>query len=229
MKIYAMSDIHGCMGEFEQALELVLDHLEEPDTMLVLLGDYVHGGSGGGEVLDRIMELQARYGRDKVVALLGNHEEMVIKGEASVDRMTREYLEEPVYEEEDDEYIAWMEGLPRFYVEGNTIFVHAGIDEEAGDMWEWSTDDWTLTSRFPATTGSIPGLDAKVVAGHVYTSSIARDPDFHDIYYDGASHYYIDGDVLTSRYIPVLFVDTDKDAYYRVTQGGAWKVLPYEE
>ena len=36
MKLYAMSDIHGCLAEFEDALELVLDHLEEPDTMLVI-------------------------------------------------------------------------------------------------------------------------------------------------------------------------------------------------
>ncbi len=229
MKLYAMSDIHGCLAEFEDALELVLDHLEGPDTMLVLLGDYIHGGPDGRKVLDRIMSLQENYGRDRVVTLLGNHEEMVLRGESTVDYMTRKFLEEPIHDDEDDKYIAWMEELPRYYVEGNSIFVHAGIDEEAGDMWEWSTDDWTLTWRFPATTGRIPGLDAKVVAGHVYTSQVAGNPHFHGIYYDGASHYYIDGDVLTSGYIPVLLVDTKEDSYYRVTQGGTWKIEPYEE
>ena len=39
MKIYCMSDIHGCLAEFEQALSLVMEHLEEPETMLILLGD----------------------------------------------------------------------------------------------------------------------------------------------------------------------------------------------
>ena len=39
MRIYCMSDIHGCMAEFEDALSLVRDHLDEPDTMLCLLGD----------------------------------------------------------------------------------------------------------------------------------------------------------------------------------------------
>ena len=38
-----MSDMHGFLAEFEQALSLVMEHLEEPDVMLLLLGDYIHG------------------------------------------------------------------------------------------------------------------------------------------------------------------------------------------
>ncbi|MDY4892190.1 MAG: hypothetical protein SO130_02130 [Agathobacter sp.] len=38
---------------------------------------------------------------------------------------------------EDNKYLHWMENLPRYYYEVNTIFVLAGIDEEEGDMWEW--------------------------------------------------------------------------------------------
>lgn len=40
-KIYAMSDIHGCLMEFEEALSLVD---LTGDNKLVLLGDYIHGG-----------------------------------------------------------------------------------------------------------------------------------------------------------------------------------------
>ena len=57
MKIYAMSDMHGFLAEFEQALSLVMEHLEEPDVMLLLLGDYIHGGPDGKGVMDRIMQL----------------------------------------------------------------------------------------------------------------------------------------------------------------------------
>ena len=32
MKIYCMSDIHGCLAEFEEALTLVLEYLDEEDT-----------------------------------------------------------------------------------------------------------------------------------------------------------------------------------------------------
>lgn len=36
MRIYCMSDIHGCIAEFVDALALVWDHLDEPDTMYAL-------------------------------------------------------------------------------------------------------------------------------------------------------------------------------------------------
>ena len=53
MKIYCMSDIHACLESFEAALENVICHLDEDDTMLLLLGDYVHGGDLVEECLIR--------------------------------------------------------------------------------------------------------------------------------------------------------------------------------
>ena len=44
----------------------------------------------------------------------------------------------------------------------------------------------------------------KIVAGHTGTAEISGDPGFHDIYFDGESHYYIDGTVLESGIIPVI-------------------------
>ena len=37
MKIYCMSDIHGCYSALCDALELVIDHLDEPDTKLIIV------------------------------------------------------------------------------------------------------------------------------------------------------------------------------------------------
>lgn len=225
MRIFCMSDIHGCLAEFEEALNLITEQLEEEDTQLILLGDYVHGGADGRRVLDKIMNLQMRYGSGKVIALLGNHEEWVLQGSSSVDYIDN--IQNP--DVEDDEYIHWLSLLPRYYVEGNTIFVHAGIDEDAGDLWEWGTGDDMFTGKYPAEIGKIKDLNMKVVAGHVGTAEISGDSRFHDIYYDGASHYYIDGTVLDSGWIPVLMVDTKTDKYYRVTESGAWLIMPYEE
>jgi len=126
MKIFAMSDIHGCLGEFEAALSLV--DLSKDDSMLILLGDYVHGPDSYG-VLKKIIELQNRYGQDKVVALLGNHEDMVIDGRwpiCAVDNNER-YDD---CESEEDEYIEWMKSLPRYYTTEDQIFCHAGIEED---------------------------------------------------------------------------------------------------
>lgn len=230
MKIFCMSDIHGCLAEFEVALSLVMEHLEEAETMLILMGDYIHGGSDNYGVLDKIMKLQNRYGLDKVLALMGNHEEFVLWGDSTINHMIKTFDEEQFIDEGmEDKYIQWMENLPRYYTAGNTIFVHAGIDEEAGDLWEWGTGDEFFVGKYPAETGKIEGLAMKVVAGHVGTAEIVGNPSFHDIYYDGESHYYIDGTVLDSGVIPVLMVDTDTDKYYRVTETGNWLILPYDE
>ncbi len=230
MKIYCMSDIHGCLAEFEQALSLVLESLENDSAMLLLLGDYIHGGSDNKGVLDKIINLQQSYGSDKVVALMGNHEEFVLLGDSSINHMIKSFNEEHFVDDgEEDKYIQWMENLPRYYTDGNTIFVHAGIDEEAGDLWEWGTGEDVFVGKYPAEIGRIEGLNMKVVAGHVGTAEIAGNPRFHDIYYDGESHYYIDGTVLDSGVIPVLMVDTKTDEYYRVTEAGNWLILPYDE
>lgn len=226
MKIYCMSDIHGCLEAFEEALPLVEKHLSEAGTKLLLLGDYIHGGVDNFGVLDKIMSLQNEYGSDKVIALMGNHEEFVILGDSTINHLNRtDYDTKHI---EDNQYIQWMKKLPRYHTEGNTIFVHAGIDEETRDWWELGTVEYIYTSKSYAETGKIEGLDMKVVAGHVSTAEIAKDPSFHDIYYDGKSHYYIDGEVLKSGYIPVLMVDTETDKYYRVTKTGNHCVLPYD-
>lgn len=230
MKIFCMSDIHGCQAAFEESLNKVMEHLEEDNTKLILLGDYIHGGTDNYGVLDKIMSLQNRYGSDKVIALKGNHEAFVLQGDSTINHMIKTFDEEmDLDESEDDRYMYWMESLPLYYSEGNTIFVHAGIDEDAGDLWEWCTGEDLFIGKFPAETGKIEGLDMKIVAGHVGTSDISGERGFHDIYYDGASHYYIDGTVLSSGEIPVLMVDTETDTYYRVTETGHWVIMPYDE
>ncbi len=225
MKIYCMSDIHGFLSEFDEALYIVEEHLREPDSMLILLGDHIHGGSDSAGVLDRIIGLQKKYGKDKVVALMGNHEEMFLRGECTLERLPSMYS----YDDADDsgeDYSEWIEDLPRIYRAGNTIFVHAGINEDCGEDWEWDYD--MFTEKYPAQLGEIKGVKEKVVAGHIGTAEISGDPNFHGIYFDGASHYYIDGTVMESLEIPILMVDTTADKYYRVTEGGIWEVQPYD-
>lgn len=221
-----MSDIHGDIDAFDYALNIIIGELEKPDTMLVLLGDYIHGRENGRDVLDKIISLQNEYGTDKITALLGNHEEWVINGHSTVDEQN------PSYEDDygdDDYYISWLENLPRYIVKGNTIFVHAGIDESAGALWELTTDDYTYTNKFPADLGKVAGLDMKIVAGHIYTSQITDNPRFNDILFDGENHIYIDGDVLSTGEIPLLMVDTEADKYYRLTPNGMYELQPYNE
>ena len=43
-----------------------------------------------------------------------------------------------------------------------------------------------------------------IIAGHIGTSTISGDPNFHDVYHDGHNHYYIDGSTIVSGIIPIL-------------------------
>lgn len=222
-RIYAMSDIHGCLAEFQAALELVD---LSGDNILVLLGDYIHGGPDPYGVLDAIMDLERRYGQDKVVVLVGNHEDMAMDGRWPIARDSGVVDQDE--DIDDEKYMLWMQHLRRYYATEKQIFVHAGIDEDAGDMWEWGTDDYTFTEKYPAEIGKF-SEDMVIIAGHVGTACIAGEPRFHDIYWDGQSHYYIDGTVLESGEVPVLMVDTDTDRYYQVRPSGPWPISPYGE
>lgn len=226
MKIYAMSDIHGYLQEFEVALSKVD---LSADNKLILLGDYIHGPDSYG-VLNKIMLLQKQYGKEKVIALKGNHEEMASDGEWNIGE-TRSGFAQDNCHLDDSTYLSWFSSLPLYRVIGNTIFVHAGIDEEAAEAgyWELGTGEHFYTSKTPAETGKIANFDMKIVAGHVGTHNISGQSDYHDIYYDGGSHYYIDGTVQISGEIPVLMYDTEREKYYRVTDNGPWLILPFSE
>ena len=52
-----------------------------------------------------------------------------------------------------------------------------------------------------------------VIAGHVGSGQVADDPTFHDVFFDGYSHYFIDGSVMQSQRIPVLTYDTGTGQY----------------
>lgn len=118
--------------------------------------------------------------------------------------------------------------MPLYHVEGNVIFVHAGIDEESGEKWEWESTDRNFLEKYPAETGHFDG-GMIIVAGHVGTAVISDNPRFHDIYYDGESHYYIDATVYDSGIINVLMYDTDTETFYQVSEAGKYEIEPYLE
>ena len=215
MKIYAMSDIHGCIKEFEQALSLID---LSGNNKLILLGDYVHGGYDSYAVLNKVLELQETYGADKVVALVGNHEETVICGERSI-------KDDGVFLLGDEVYIDWMKALPRFYETEMQIFCHSGICEDVGENWKEATSDHMYTNKFPAQFG---GFYKDIVSGHIRTSDISGNSEFHDILFDGESHYFIDGATARSGIVPVLMIDAESGKYYSVKKEEIKEISEYK-
>lgn len=248
MAIYAMSDIHGFIEPFEEALTHV--DLSDGTSRLILLGDYCDRGPASLDVYRRIMGLQEEF-PDQVIALRGNHEEMLLEyidmapsdlgftqGWILADvnlKTAQSFLDEDAFVEVkrllmrrkfEDAYllttdymktrradvIRWIRRLPYYYeTEFKQVFCHAGIDEEAGDLWRIGTPKEYFTSMSPYYTGKHFELD--VIAGHISTEFVSEIPGYRDIWFDGASHYYIDGQTVISGRIPVLKYDEATGTY----------------
>lgn len=236
-KFYAISDIHGYLDEFINALNKV--ELSDKDNRLILLGDYIDNGSKSFQVLSKIIELEEMYS-GQIITLFGNHEEWFYEwlipetptasafGETIQSFFSPEELKEILVSNPNNfeiairnaiktktKFIDWFKERykdKRYYETDNQIFVHAGIDEEAGKLWKELTSSEMFTNKFPLTTG---GFLKDIVSGHVASWEVAKDKTYQGkIYHDSKSHYFIDGDVKNSKIIPVLCYDTITKKYY---------------
>jgi serine/threonine protein phosphatase 1 len=124
--------------------------------------------------------------------------------------------------------IRWIRNMPAYYDADDQIFVHAGVDEEAGEYWMWGTSDYLLLGKFPASKGK---FYKTIVAGHVGTGTrdLANDRSYHDVYYDGESHYYIDGSVYKGGKLLLLGYDESDGKYYQIESNRKIPVRKYEE
>ncbi|MFT8871383.1 MAG: metallophosphoesterase [Sporolactobacillus sp.] len=102
------------------------------------------------------------------------------------------------------------------------IYLHAGLLEEAGDLWKQGTPDSYFTQKFPAETGS---FYMDIIAGHVSSATAAKNDDYlGKVYYDGKSHFYIDGETERSCIVPLLKFNTATGVYssYDKATNGSW-------
>lgn len=193
--VYAMSDIHEKLDLFKEVLSLV--DLSE-NNQLILVGDYIDIHSQDLSILYFIKELQEKH-KDQVIVLTGNHEFMLLE---DIDSKANLF--------NDTALIKWLKNLPFYYETDTQIFVHAGIDEEAEELWKWGSEDYYFCSKYPHTIGK---FFKDIIAGHVSTSEITGIVDYHKVYWDKESHFYIDGDTRVSNIIPVLKYDTASGTY----------------
>lgn len=239
-KLYAISDIHGYLDEFRDALNKV--NLNDKDNCLFLLGDYLDNGLQSFQVISKIIELEEVY-PNQIITLLGNHEEWFYDW-LILDKPTASAFPETIksfFSPEELNYIFksnannfetgvrneiknnikfnpfinWFKKRyrdERYYETETQIFVHAGIDEEAGKLWKELTSSEIFTNKFPITTGR---FHKAIISGHIASWEVAKDRRYlGKIYYDSKSHYFIDGDVTNSKIIPVLCYDTITQKYH---------------
>lgn len=110
-----------------------------------------------------------------------------------------------------EELIRWLRERPYYYQTEKQIFVHAGIDEEAGEWWEQVTPESTFVGKYPVTTEP---FYKDIISGHVSAAKIAGDPAYTGrLWYDGASHWFLDGTVRKTGRIPLLAYDETTGEY----------------
>ncbi len=79
MRTLAIGDIHGCLNALTNLLDFIAP---APDDQLVTLGDYVDRGPNSRGVLEMLIDLHAK---GRLVALRGNHEEMMLESRTNDD------------------------------------------------------------------------------------------------------------------------------------------------
>ena len=251
--IYALSDIHGYLDLLKERLGQILPGLRKDDK-LIFLGDYVDRGTQSCQTLEFLRGLQSERPENVIVLKgnhekwfldfvldrgwydwLSEDGGMLTSGTFMTEEQTSESKEKLLnagrsafycfirrcINENCPDLLSWTDALPLYYETETQIFVHAGVNELAGELWKVLTDEQTLLNKYPAQLG---GFVKDIIAGHIGTSSIAIYSDFKGIYYDGASHYYIDSTVEKSSFLNVLAYDEDSGKYFSLGEDG--KLMP---
>ena len=74
-----------------------------------------------------------------------------------------------------------------------------------------------------------PHLEPPLVGVVATTWDLADDRNYHDVYFDGESHYYIDGSVYKGGKLLLLAYDEENGKYYQVENGRMIPVRPFDK
>lgn len=175
-RLFAIGDIHGCSTALQALIEAITPR---PDDTIVVLGDVIDCGPDSKGVLDQLIALSPRC---HLVALLGNHEEMVLNALESRsefkywfklggEQTLRSYSSaiRPGLEAIPADHLRIIRGFRPYFETNDFIFVHAAydpdlpMDRQSPDMLRWA---YVLPERL------VPHVSGKVViAGHTAQAS----------------------------------------------------------
>ncbi|PKR85795.1 metallophosphoesterase family protein [Heyndrickxia camelliae] len=237
-RILVISDIHGCLHEFQELLKLA--NFDPINDQLILLGDYVDRGSKSKEVVEFVKKLVVTNG---VIALKGNHDQMFCDwlkepvetleryfmngGLATIQSFLgtdiKENIEEDTYKKwaevilkENKDLIDFLESLPYFYENDSFIFVHAGINPSHEDWKNTSEHDFIwIRDPFLHFDHSFPQT---IIHGHTPTFILQNDPN---IFY-GNKKIGIDGACVYGHQLNCLEIKNGQFAHYFVKKEGEY-------
>lgn len=147
-----IGDIHGCLSELQELINLIDLDLKTEGNFLCFAGDFVDRGPNSQGVLETIRELCLVY-PGKVLPVLGNHDERYVRYFAHEKRKLRDktwknpmFLPEEklaVYSTLGVKELDWLSILPTYRIldKNNWLLVHAGVEpgkdldqQDAGKM-----------------------------------------------------------------------------------------------
>lgn len=169
MSKFVIGDIHGSYNQLRALLQKINPDLKK-DT-LIFLGDYIDRGYSSYRVIKLLMDLQQRYGNDKVVLLRGNHEQMAIDNIKrgyygsfnGFDTTVKDFIRNG---EVVEDYLEFFEGLPLYHEDEDFIYVHGGI--RPGISIEDQKEEDLLWIREEFFNSSMT-FDKTVIFGHTPT------------------------------------------------------------
>ena len=179
--IYAIGDIHGCLGQLQALLDRIEAHASARAFRGIFLGDYVDRGPNSREVVTQVRNLlTGGSGHGTWSALKGNHEDLMVKFLAGLDREEiwqsnggLETLQSYAgYQAQMLEDAEWLASLPTMIETENHIFVHAGLSPryavchqpEEVRLWirHWENEDHDFGKH--VVYGHTPRDDPKLLA-----------------------------------------------------------------
>ncbi len=188
-RLIAIGDVHGCSA----ALGAILRAIEPAaDDTLVMLGDYIDRGPDSKGVIDALLAVAKKC---RLIAILGNHEEMllsIVDGQIPPDDWLRfgglatlESYEPPGSTDEPDtllaafppEHIAFFRSCRDYYETDTHLLLHANYDP-ARPLAEQDS----VTIRWRSLRDFVPGPHVSgktAILGHTPTKS----GDIYDIGY----------------------------------------------
>lgn len=156
MLTFAIGDVHGCLDQLTRLLDECRRFAKESPSTFIFLGDYIDRGPDSRGVINLVMDMP-----DRVIALAGNHEDLLLASLTSGDAMGRWLANSGsatlrsygVTSPKDlpPDHLNWIRNLPTHHDDGQRFFVHAGIrpgiplDEQTRDDMLWIREPF-LTS-----------------------------------------------------------------------------------
>lgn len=128
MKTLLISDIHGCLEEFEELLEVV--KYTPKDYRLIVIGDLVDRGPFSAKVVEKIrkMNVEVSTGNhdNKATRWLKHNEKYLLDGTANPMKRVK-YQDYEEYLKLSNEDIQWLKSLPaKVHIYDNYWAIHAG-------------------------------------------------------------------------------------------------------